>query len=368
VAARYLAAAPDHPNGPCYAGAVVLAAVDGAITAHVATGHALRYGAGPVELPPGGRVAMRPDSVFDTASLTKIFTALLVLQQVDKGRLDLAAPVGTYLPEFRTGGRQSVTLSMLLAHTSGLPVGIDMSGLSGATERRSKILNTPLVSGAVPGRTFRYSSAGPMVLAVLLEKLAGQPFDALVRSGLTGPLGLRDTGFRPLDWLSDRNRLVATDARTARGLLRGVVHDGNAAAMGGVAGHAGIFSTVADLAVIGQLLLGGGEYGGTRILSETTVRRMLTNANPGLPVIDADHPSRPSSHGMGVSLDQSWYMGRLSAPTTFGHTGFTGTSIVVDPRRRAVLVVLTNRAHPDWTRANPDPVRVAAANVLAGAL
>jgi CubicO group peptidase (beta-lactamase class C family) len=158
---------------------------------------------------------------------------------------------------------------------------------------------------------------------------------------------------------------VATDVRRERG----AVHDGNASAMGGVAGHAGLFSTAADLAVLGQMLLSGGEYRGTRVLSEATVRRMLTNANPGLPAVpDPDHgPGWSSANGLGVRLDQPWFMGRLSSPVTFGHTGFTGTSIVVDPRRRAVLVLLTNRAHPDWRRANPDPARVAVANAFADA-
>src|SRR6185436_20597832 len=110
---------------------------------------------------------------------------------------------------------------------------------------------------------------------------------------------------------------------------------------------AGAFGTAWDLAVIGQALLQGGRYGGKRVLAPPTVRRMLANANPGLPAVDAERPYRTSSHGLGVELDQPWFMGGLSSPTTFGHTGFTGTSIVVDPVRRAVVVLLTNRAHPN---------------------
>jgi CubicO group peptidase (beta-lactamase class C family) len=210
-----------------------------------------------------------------------------------------------------------------------------------------------------------------MVLAQLVEQVTGQPLDQALRAGLTGPLGLRHTGFNPLRWLPSADRatlLVATDARSSRGLLRGTVHDDVANQLGGVAGHAGIFSTAAEVAAIGQLLLDGGTHRGKRILSAAAVRRMLANANPGLPAVDPERPGRTAAHGLGVVLNQPWFMGRLSAPQTFGHTGFTGTSLVVDPRRRLVLVLLTNRAHPNWSWANPDPPRVAVANIVADGL
>jgi CubicO group peptidase (beta-lactamase class C family) len=282
--------------------------------------------------------------------------------------LDLDAPVVEYLPEFTGAGKDAVTIAMLLAHTSALPVGAKVTGLPDAAARWSAVVTTPLVSGQTPGTLFRYSSVGLMVLGRIVEKLTGQTLDRALQSGLTGPLGLRDTGFTPNKWLSssDRSaRMVATDARTSRGLLRGVVHDDVCNILGGVAGHAGIFSTAKDVAVIGQMLLDGGTYRGTRILSEATVRRMLTNANPGLPATDPDRPKRTSTHGLGVELDQPWFMGRLASATTFGHTGFTGTSLLVDQRRRLVLVLLTNRAHPNWSWANPDPVRAVVANVIA---
>jgi CubicO group peptidase (beta-lactamase class C family) len=182
-----------------------------------------------------------------------------------------------------------------------------------------------------------------------------------VRELVTGPLGLRDTGFRPLTWLSPadaRARLVAT----ATHRRRGAVHDPNAYALGGVAGHAGLFSTAHDLAVACQTLVNGGEYAGRRLLAESTVRGMLTDRNRGVP------PGRAAAHGLGVDLDQPWYMGRLASPVTFGHTGFTGTSLVVDPARRAVLVVLTNRIHPSARVAGVNPMRRELAGVLADAL
>ena len=365
---RFLAPTRDNPKHPGFAGGVVLAAVDGRITVHEAIGDAVRYQAGPRELPAAQRVAMRPDSVFDTASLTKVTTAILTLQLVDDGLVDLDAPVARYLPEFGGPGKAGITVAQVLAHTSGLSVGVNLAGLNRSAQN-ARVLAAPLLKGATPGTVFRYSGTGLMVLGLLVERLVGQPLDIVLRERLAAPLSLTDTGYLPLGWLNkdDRaTRLVATDAR--RRLIRGEVHDDTARALGGVAGHAGLFSTAADLAVIGQMLLAGGTYGGTRVLTEETVIRMLTNANPGLPAVDAERPHRTATHGLGVELNQTWFMGRLASATTFGHTGFTGTELVVDPIRRLVLVLLTNRAHPNWTWADPDVPRVAAANVLAAAI
>ena len=127
------------------------------------------------------------------------------------------------------------------------------------------------------------------------------------------------------------------------------------------AGHAGIFSTAAEVAAVGQMLLDRGTYRGTRILSPEIVDAMLVNANPGLPAIDADRPGRSADHGLGLELNQPWFMGRLASPQAFGHTGFTGTSLLVDRARGLVLVILSNRAHPNWSWANPDPMRAAVA-------
>jgi CubicO group peptidase (beta-lactamase class C family) len=367
VARRYQSPTSDNPAHATHPGAVVLVAVDGEITVHGATGDAVRYRQGPVELPVAQRVPMRPDSVFDLASITKVFTSLLVLRQIDRGTVSPDAAVATYLPQFTGGRKAEVTVSMLLAHTSGLPVGLEL----GKARDRSAVLTTPLLPGAVPGRTFRYSSMSMLVLGQLVEKVSGRGLADLVASELTGPLGLRETGFKPLGWLSasDRaSRLVATDARSDRGLLRGTVHDQVADAMGGVAGHAGLFGTASDLAVVGQMLINGGEYNGVRLLSEQTVRLMLTNVNAGKPAIDADRPGRSATHGLGVELDQTWFMGKLARPLTFGHTGFTGTSLLVDPAKRLTLILLTNRAHPNWTWGNPDNPRAAVANTLAATL
>ena len=371
VLRRYLPATPQTVQHAGFPGAVALVLVNGTPTVHTAVGEALRYGAGPKLLPAGQRVAMRPDAIFDLASVTKVYTAILLLQQVDKGRVALDAPVVDYLPEFTGAGKAAITVAMLLTHTSGLPVGAKVTGLPDNAARWNAVLTTPLVSGATPGDTFRYSSVGLMVAGRIVEKVTGQRLDQALKSDLTDPLGLRDTGFTPNTWLSAdarTTRLVATDARSSRGLLRGTVHDDVANHLGGVAGHAGIFASAADLAAIGQLLLGGGTYQGKRILTETTVTKMLDNANAGIPAVDPERPNRTAAHGLGVVLDQPWFMGRLSAARTFGHTGFAGPSLVVDPRRKLVLALLTNRAHPNWSWANPDPARAAVADALARAV
>ncbi|WP_433369931.1 serine hydrolase domain-containing protein [Actinoplanes sp. CA-142083] len=362
ILTKYLKPTKDNPKHPGYAGAVALLSQDGKTQLTKAVGHALRYGAGPVELPASKRVAMRPDSIFDLASLTKVYTAILVLQLVDQGKVALDAPVQRYLPDFTGAGKEKITVAMLLAHTSALPVGAKVTRSS----QWPAVMRTPLVSGGVPGTTFRYSSVGLMVLGRLVEKLTGKSLDKALRDNLTTPLGLKDTGFQPLKWVSDKQRLVATDARTSRGLLRGTVHDDVCNILGGVAGHAGVFGTARDVAVIGQMLLDGGAYNGKRILSAATVKKMLTNVNKGKPAIDAERPGRSADHGLGVEMNQPWFMGKLASATAFGHTGFTGTSLLVVPARRQVIVLLTNRAHPNWSWSNPDVHRVAVHNAIAG--
>ncbi|GIE93980.1 serine hydrolase domain-containing protein [Paractinoplanes rishiriensis] len=362
---KYLKPTGDNPRHPGYAGAVALVLQDGETQFSAAVGHALRYQAGPVDLPAAKRVAMRTNSIFDLASITKVYTTILTLQLLDQGKIELGAPVQRYLPDFTGTGKGKITVEMLLAHTSALPVGAKVTGLASNTARWQSVLSTKLISGGVPGTTFRYSSVGLMVLGRLVEKLTGKTLDKALRDNITTPLGLKDTGFQPLNWVGDKQRLVATDARTSRGLLRGTVHDDVCNVLGGVAGHAGVFASAADVAVVGQMLLNGGTYNGRRILSAATVNKMLTNVNKGKPAIDSERPGRSADHGLGVEMNQSWFMGRLAAATSFGHTGFSGTSLLVVPSRRQVVVLLTNRAHPNWSWSDPDTHRKAVHNVIA---
>jgi CubicO group peptidase (beta-lactamase class C family) len=206
------------------------------------------------------------------------------------------------------------------------------------------VLDAPLQAGLTPGGQYHYSDLGMVTAGAIVERVRGVRLDALVRKEITDPLGMRDTGYLPDPAL--RDRIAATEYRAGMGILRGVAHDESVAPLGGVAGHAGIFGTARDLAVLCQTLASGGAYGGVRLLREETVRTMLTNENARFPGAD---------HGLGVDLNRPEYMGPLASPITFGHTGYTGTSVVVDMRSGTILVFLTNQVHPyrGWSRTTP---------------
>lgn len=328
---------------PMYAGAVSLLVHDGVVVRRDAVGKALRYSdAQGTELPADEQEPMRPDTIFDLASVTKLFTSIAVLQQVEAGKVRLDSPVARYLPEFAVHGKQAITVQQLLTHTSGLQAEVHLWNLPPAQRIPSVLALTP---EHPPGTTYTYSDANMITLGVLVERVTGTTLDKAVAEGITGPLGLRDTGYRPA--AAKLHRIAATEfeADPPRGMVRGQVHDENAWSLGGVAGQAGIFSTADDLAVLGQALLNGGTYAGHRILSQDMVDKMLTNYNTAFP---------GNAHGLGFELDQRWYMAGLSAPRSAGHTGFTGTSLVLDPASRSVVVLLTNRVHPsrNWGSNN----------------
>ncbi|MFC8617146.1 serine hydrolase [Micromonospora purpureochromogenes] len=367
--AAYLQPTPDHPGYPAYAGAVVLAAKDGVVVQHAAVGTAVRYAAvGPppglvgVELPADQQIPMRPDTVFDLASVSKLFTTIVTMQQVERGRVDLDAPVARYVPEFAAGGKEAVTVRMLLTHTSGLPAFTPLwSRYPTPAERFAAALATPLA--APPGTRYVYSDLGLIALGVLVERVTGRPLADLVRDGVTAPLGMTDTGYNPGPEL--RSRIAATEYQpyAGRGMVWGEVHDENAWSLGGVAGHAGVFSTAADLSLLCQSLLNGGEYRGRRILRADTVRAMLVNYNAPL---ESAYPE--SDRGLGFELNKHWYMMGLSSPVAFGHTGFTGTSLVIDPLSHSFVILLSNRVHPDRGWGSNNVARRAVARDLAEAM
>jgi CubicO group peptidase (beta-lactamase class C family) len=369
--AEYLQPTPDHPDHPAYAGAVVLAAKDGVVVQRFAVGKAVRYSAvGPpparvgVELPADQQIPARPDTIFDLASVSKLFTTIVVMQQVERGVVDLDAPVARYVPEFAAGGKAAVTVRNLLTHTSGLPAFLPLWSTYPTPEARlAAALATPLAAGASPGNQYVYSDLGLIALGVLVERVTGKRLDAAVRAGVTGPLGMADTGYNPSPQL--RARIAATEYQpyAGRGMVWGEVHDENAWALGGVAGHAGIFSTADDLAVLCQTLLNGGEYRGVRILGEATLRSMLVNYNAHLEDRFPD-----SDRGLGFELNKHWYMDGLASPVTFGHTGFTGTSIVIDPLAHSFVILLSNRVHPDRGWGSNNVARRAVARDLANAV
>ncbi|MBA8827361.1 CubicO group peptidase (beta-lactamase class C family) [Saccharopolyspora lacisalsi] len=360
AATRQLAAWTRQVPGrehPMYGGAVSLLAHDGTIVSREAAGYELRYADGEgTELPPGRREKARTDTIFDLASMTKLFTSIAASQQIEDGAIELRAPVAEYLPEFGVHGKRDITVRQLLTHTSGLQAEVQLWKLP--PERRIPHV-MELKPTSPPGSGYRYSDPNMIVLGELVERVSGKPLDEVVSERITEPLGMDDTGYNPPR--SELHRIAATEYQTSpyRGMVRGRVHDENAWSLGGVAGHAGIFSTVDDLAVLGQALLNGGSYRGERILDERGVRRLMTNYNTEFP----EH-----SHGLGFELDQRWYMAGLSGPRSAGHTGYTGTSIVLDPASRSMAILLTNRVHPSREWGSNNPSRVALSQGLAQSL
>ncbi|MEV4514025.1 serine hydrolase domain-containing protein [Dactylosporangium sp. NPDC049525] len=335
VVTRFLAPSPTHPLFP---GGVLFAAVDGAVVAHFAFGDAVRYDAAKAELPAGARIPATVDTLYDLASLTKTFTAVLALRLVEQGLLALDAPAATYLPSFVD--KPAITVRMLLTHTSGLSKDVPLVGSSEA-ERVEHVLREPPVAPA--GSGFLYADQNFIALGEIVTRLAGKPLDLLVRQQIAGPLGMARTGFRPP---------ASLPTAATEGGIHGTVHDPSAAAFGGVSGHAGLFATAADVALLGGALLAGGGP----LLRPSTVELMRTDANARF--------GPAAAHGLGVDVDQAWYMGKLAGHGAFGHTGFTGTSMVCDPRRRIVLVLLTNRVHPDATWGNNNTARRAVADAM----
>ncbi|GAA2336547.1 serine hydrolase domain-containing protein [Saccharopolyspora halophila] len=342
---------------PMYGGAVSLLTHDGIVVHREAVGKQLRYADGEgAELPAGEQEPMRPDTIFDVASITKLFTSVAALQLADDGDLRLDEPVARYLPEFGNHGKEAITVRQLLTHTSGLPSIVQLWKLP-PEQRIPHVMN--LAPEHRPGTHYEYSDPNMITLGVLVSRLAGEPLDRVVQQRIAEPLGMSDTGYHPPE--SKLHRIAATEfqADPPRGMVRGEVHDENAWALGGVAGQAGIFSTADDLAVLGQALLNGGAYGGERILSAHRTDQLMTNFNGEFP---------GHSHGLGFELDQRWYMAGLSGPRSAGHTGYTGTSLVIDPASRSIAVLLTNRVHPSRSWGSNNPSRQALAQGMARAL
>ena len=279
---------------------------------------------------------MTVQTVFDAASLTKVVaTAPAVLELWERGRIDLDAPLGRYVPEFGAPQFQEVTVRRLLIHASGLSdlPGRDTLGRGFPDAARA------LASGglwATPGSVFHYSDTGFILLGELVRRVSGEPLDRFLQRRFYGPLGMRDTAFRPPD--SWRPRIAPTEVVNGGGApLRGAVHDGNARLLNGVAGHAGLFSTADDLARFCRMLLNGGTLDGRRYLKEATVRAMLT-----------PHVIGETTRALGWDMSSAYSrtLGSFFPMGSVGHTGFTGTSIWMDPDSGVYTIILTNRVHP----------------------
>lgn len=283
------------------------------------------------------RETMSEDTIFDAASLTKVVAcAPAVMLLIEKGKLRLNDPVQRYIPEFQGGGKERITLEQLLTHTSGLRPDVDTKpAWSGNdTAIRLACAETPQ---AAPGLVFRYSDINFFLLGEIVRRVSGMGLDEWLRRELYLPLGMIDTGFKPTPQTVSR---IAPTERADGVMLRGVVHDPTARFMGGVAGHAGLFTTARDLARFARMMLNEGELDGTRVFRAETIRSM-TSVHTAEPV--------GARRGLGWDIDSGYSRprGKWFPLGSYGHTGFTGTCLWIDPFSKTFWMFLSNRVHPD---------------------
>ena len=300
----------------------------------------------------GKRHVIADESIYDLASLTKVIgttTAIMVLY--DQGKIELDAPVSRYLPSFTGGMRDQVTVRHLLTHRAGLPAGRELwRSASTPAEARALVLASPVQ--CTPGQCYEYSDLGADLLGFVAEAAAGEPLDTFLARTVFGRLGMTDTRYRL--GAADIDRTAPTEIAPPRGYpLRGEVHDENAWALGGVAGHAGLFSTASDLSVFAQMLVDGGTYKGVRVVADSTVT-LFTRRAAGHRALGWD----TCAGGAGC--------GQYLSERAYGHTGFTGTSLWIDPDRHMFVILLTNRVHAARAR-RPSKVIADVRNDLADA-
>ena len=279
------------------------------------------------------REAMTLDTIFDLASLTKVIcTSTAVMQLVEKGKLRLNDPIAKYVPEFAADGKEDITVRQLLTHYSGLPPDLDLKAPWAGKDTGYK-MSFSLAPQNPPGSKFSYSDINFIVLGALIERVSGQPLDGYCEQHIFAPLKMTHTRFLPpAVW---RAKIAPTQYDEKNHMLRGIVHDPTARRMEGVAGHAGLFGTADDLAKFAQALLAGGDG----ILSPLAVEKMTQPEQP---------PSAPVLRGFGWDIDSPFSSNRgdLLPVGSYGHTGFTGTSMWIDPTTQTYIILLTNAVHP----------------------
>ncbi|HKP11814.1 MAG TPA: exo-beta-N-acetylmuramidase NamZ domain-containing protein, partial [Blastocatellia bacterium] len=311
------------------------------------------------------REPMTVDTIFDLASLTKVVaTTTAIMLLVERGRLSLADPVSLYIPEFAQNGKERVTIEQLMTHRAGLPPDNEIADYVGVTVKPLEEIYKlrPVYD---PGTRFSYSDVGFIVAAEVVRRVSGKRIDEFARDNVFAPLGMTQTAYFPFGpesphHPSPASRIAPTEMREGH-WMRGEVHDPRSYEMGGVAGHAGLFSTADDLAIFCQMILNKGEVNGVRVLAPYTVERMLSAHS--LPT------SQMRGIGWDINTSYSSNRGDLFPVGTFGHTGFTGTSLWLDPASETFVVLLTNRVHPtghgDVTRLRSFVASIVAASITA---
>jgi uncharacterized protein YbbC (DUF1343 family)/CubicO group peptidase (beta-lactamase class C family) len=273
--------------------------------------------------------AMTTDTIFDVASLTKPLVSAALMKLIEERKIELDAPVSRYLPAFSKEGKAQITIRHLMTHGAGLKAGGAYAGRKLTTAQIiEEIAASPQLSP--PGAQFLYSDFSFITLGAVVEAVTGQSLNDYCRETIFGPLGMNNTGFLPT-----APGIASTSSGDDVPDSRGKVHDPTAAALGGVAGHAGIFSTADDLARFCQMILNGGELDGVRILKPQTVALWTSKQSPFI----------GSARALGWDLDSAYSIRGALAPGSFGHTGFTGTSLWIDPQTRTFVILLTNAVH-----------------------
>jgi uncharacterized protein YbbC (DUF1343 family) len=280
---------------------------------------------------------MGEDTIFDAASLTKVVaTAPAVMLLIEHGRIKLDDLVRTHLSEFRGEGTETITIRHLLTHTSGLRPGLPANPAWSGYETG---IARACVEAATntPGTMFRYSDINFILLGEIVQRVSQRKLEEFVAAEIYQPLRMRDTGYLPT---SNQLARIAPTEQTTNGMLRGIVHDPTARRMGGVAGHAGLFTTAADLARFARMMLNEGELDGVRVFRRETVRLMISVQSPDAVL---------SRRGLGWDIDSPYSRprGTVFPRGSYGHTGWTGTTLWIDPFSRTFYVFLSNRVHPD---------------------
>jgi CubicO group peptidase (beta-lactamase class C family) len=350
--------APDTPRLDVRRFPQIDAAIEDAIDAHKLPGavfHLEREDA--VYERAYGHLTYEPDAaavttatVFDAASLTKVLaTAPSVLILAEQGRIGLDDKLVKYFPDCANGGKATITIRQLLTHSSGLPAGLPATPAWKGRAAAHKLACEQAVTHP-PGTFFRYSDINYVLLGQIVEQVTGTPLDDYAQAHIYAPLKMQNTGYLPLRRVQPDTiaptQLGSDDAKSAHGdlapgdVLRGVVHDPTARRMGGVAGSAGVFTTVGDVARFARMLLAGGVLDGVRILSPESVRLLTT----------AQSPQGLAKRGLGMDIDSPYAKrprGSVYPVGSYGHTGFTGCVLWVDPASKSFYVLLSNRVYPD---------------------